>query len=393
MNFEEVLACLENQEKCKEFILRLQAAGENSEPALHLKSAMTELKMNCTPRGVDEKSTMQHMFKYADSEECFLSFRLVCKAWKDAIETIRFDQIVPRKTFSDINGFVENELPIPSYFPKYIRCFKKLAMPWETNQQLESLLLVNMKNLNALHFKGNVAEDFRTQMLSKHHHTLIEISATGCILPNISFPEVTKLNLHSVFKLGDLEFQRRFSMALQNMNSLKNVRILTDGGVYNEVTKYIADRYGKHCISQLQDPYAENEDLNWLPVKILTNVVDLMASLYYVEYVESLMYLTVLIPYPKRPMLCGWEKFQEIFDQCVNLRAIAFTWGDYDSRSPTMPELSLVNENIWNKRMEYFKKRGIQIVDTNEIEDNENLRMKIMKEAGITWDLRYMPCD
>ena len=63
---------------------------------------MVELKMNKALRGIDEKTTLQHTFKFTDPDECFQSFRLVCKSWRDAVETIKFNRTVPLKTFRNI---------------------------------------------------------------------------------------------------------------------------------------------------------------------------------------------------------------------------------------------------------------------------------------------------
>jgi hypothetical protein len=44
---------------------------------------------------------------------------------------------------------------------------------------------------------------------------------------------------------------------------------------------------------------------------------------------------------------------------------------------------------IWNDRMEYFKKRGIQIVDPVDIVANEDLQEKVAKEVGIKWRFHF----
>merc|ERR1711925_58495 len=116
-------------EKHEEFILRLKNAGQNSSPVLHVQNAMVELKMNKALRGIDEKTILQHTFKFTDSDECFQSFRLVCKSWKDAVETIKFNRTVPYNCFRNIYEIIKNGLPISPYFEKYLQCFKKLNAP------------------------------------------------------------------------------------------------------------------------------------------------------------------------------------------------------------------------------------------------------------------------
>merc|ERR1712034_60837 len=116
-------------EKHEEFILRLKNAGQNSSPVLHVQTAMVELKMNKALRGIDEKTILQHTFKFTDPDECFQSFRLVCKSWKDAVETIKFNREVSIKVLHDIDEIIKNRLPISPFFEKYLQCFKKLHAP------------------------------------------------------------------------------------------------------------------------------------------------------------------------------------------------------------------------------------------------------------------------
>ena len=97
--FEKVLACLENPDKLKEFISRLKNAGKNSKPFFNVHNAMVELRMNRSPRGIHQKTIIQHTLRFCDSWESFHEFRLVCKSWKDAVETIRFNRFVDDKFF------------------------------------------------------------------------------------------------------------------------------------------------------------------------------------------------------------------------------------------------------------------------------------------------------
>ena len=60
IEFKQIMACLEITEKHEEFIARLKNTGENSSAVLHLQKAMTELKMHQTPRGIDQKTIIQH---------------------------------------------------------------------------------------------------------------------------------------------------------------------------------------------------------------------------------------------------------------------------------------------------------------------------------------------
>jgi hypothetical protein len=177
---------------------------------------------------------------------------------------------------------------------------------------------------------------------------------------------------------------------LKNCENIKRVKIALDDtdSFFQSILEYIGNNYAKHCISCEDD--TELNILKYVPVKILENVEDLEDSLQNSKYASSLVYLHAVILTPKKPMDYGWDNYRDTFDDCVNLKAITFSWGDesYHKR-PSMPALSVENQSIWQERMEYFKARGIQIVDVKEITDNESLRMKLAKDAGITWKFHF----
>ena len=207
LEFEEVLACLENTEKCEEFILRLKNAGQSSSSFLHAQSAMVELKMNKAPRSIDEKTILQHTFKFTDPDECFQSFRLVCKSWKDAVETIKFNRRVSMKIFSDIDKIIKNGLSISPFFEKYLQCFKKLHAPMdilasENGHHIITLVLNNMQKLNYICFYsklGSVPEtmddSFILQMLENSHETLQYAYIERFCIPDICFPKLKTLEI------------------------------------------------------------------------------------------------------------------------------------------------------------------------------------------------------
>ena len=96
---------------------------------LHEQTAMVELKMNKALCGIDEKTILQHTFKFTDPDEWFQIFRLVCKSWKDAVETIKFNRAQPDSLFWNIDKIIKNGFFISPFFGKYLQCFKKLHAP------------------------------------------------------------------------------------------------------------------------------------------------------------------------------------------------------------------------------------------------------------------------
>lgn len=69
----------------------------------------------------------------------------------------------------------------------------------------------------------------------------------------------------------------------------------------------------------------------------------------------------------------------------LQIKTIAF---DFEDEYEEMIELDNLPP-IWNDRMEYFKKRGIQIVDPVDIVANEDLQEKVAKEVGIKWRFSF----
>jgi len=89
----------------------------------------------------------------------------------------------------------------------------------------------------------------------------------------------------------------------------------------------------------------------------------------------------------RNPMGNGWDRYKEYFDQCTNLQAIELTvYGN----SVTKNNLPKFEQDVWKERISYFQKRGIRLVDKNEIRGNENLKKKLAKEAGITWKFQFI---
>merc|ERR1712034_170664 len=158
---------------------------------------------------------------------------------------------------------------------------------------------------------------------------------------------------------------------------------------HNDICEYIVKHYSKHCISASAAYEMYEMLLNIVPVKILTGVIDLQENLQNFTYVSGLQYLHVWMFDAEEPMIHGWDKYQESFDQCLNLKAIEVTWMDEYYDRTSLSQISDTNKKIWQERISYFKARGIRVVDDGEIYENENLEMKLAKEAGVTWKFHF----
>jgi hypothetical protein len=145
------------------------------------------------------------------------------------------------------------------------------------------------------------------------------------------------------------------------------------------VFEYIAENYGKHCISGIYP------DLGELPLKILFRQwnLDVLDNQ---KYAPSLQYLEIRIPSSGTR---GWDRYQDVFDQFTNLKAIELTYAN-KTLLDVLPEFPPEKQEIWKKRIVYFQKRGIRLAKRNEIEDNENLQIQLAKEAGISWRFHFI---
>jgi hypothetical protein len=360
---------------------------------------------NNAPRGIDEKTTLQHTFKFTDPHECFQSFRLVCKSWKDAVETIKFDCSVPTKIFSDIAIIIQKGLPISPFFEKYLQCFKQLDVNLddfasENGHHIISLVLNNMHKLNDVVFQSDpyvrpgslseVMDPFVLQMLKNSHKTLQYAYITRLSIPDICFPKLKTLEMEIGQHICLPEFKTYFPLVLKNMERLETVKLsLRDPG-YNDVCEYIVKHYSKHCISASGHSADMYGLLNIVPVKILSSVFDLQESVQNFKYVSGLQYLQLEIDVDKTSQ--EWDENLESLDHCLNLKAFEPIWMSCENENgveTSFWQISEAKQNIWQERMSYFKARGIRIVDDGEICGIENLQMKLAKEAGVTWKFHF----
>jgi len=151
---DEIVSILQNPEKIEQLISKLKTIGKDFPKFQKFKRSIDSFHLNKPPRGVHQTNILQHVFKYSDSRECFDSFRLVCKTWQNAVETIRLDISPPFKIFQElclheING------QFPPFYSKYLQRFRKLKLDllfghfdmtkWNS---ISNLLLKNMQNLS-----------------------------------------------------------------------------------------------------------------------------------------------------------------------------------------------------------------------------------------------------
>jgi len=159
------------------------------------------------PRGIHQKAILQITFDYCKSRECFKKFRLVCKSWKHAVETKRFD-LEALKVKSTFLLKYEKNGKFKVFVPKYLKMFKwlkltidsQILMKWDC---VTKLILQNMKNLHGIQFdlEDDMPQNFDSfvlQLLQKSQSTLTRLHFRGYEnfpLPIVSLPNVTNIRI------------------------------------------------------------------------------------------------------------------------------------------------------------------------------------------------------
>jgi hypothetical protein len=155
-----------------------------------------------------------------------------------------------------------------------------------------------------------------------------------------------------------------------------------------DVCEYIGKNYQNHCISGISNIGFATIEV--LPLKIIFMGRSLR-ELENKKYAPTVQYLHAFTSHDaQREEATGWDRYQEIFDQCTNLKAIelSLVWTK-ETISDILPTLSTERQQIWQTRIEYFEKRGIHVAKVNEIYNNQNLKNKLAKEAGISWRFKF----
>jgi hypothetical protein len=278
---------------------------------------------------------------------------------------------------------------------KYLKVFKKLQIDNEEYELqwdiLGPLIVNNVKKLNEIDFySSELIEEHKSyveELLKNSNKTLTKISYAAFPLPNIPFPNLIEIDAYDIDLQNSFqEFKNSFPHLLKNCESIERVKISL-GTNCRVVCEYIGKYYAKHCISS---SHLHPTMLEYVPLKILTHVWDLN-SLQHKRYTNELEYVKIGVNV-FLPMERGWDRYQEIFDQCNKLKQIAFDFYDENFRALELSDLvedEFNNFNLWNQRIVYFKKRGIQIVNKNKISRNKVLQAKIAKEIGIKWRFHF----
>lgn len=385
MDFVTILEILENAAKRNEFILRLKSKGENSSSVTHLKNSMIGVNMHRPPKGLEQKIILQHTFSFMKPFNCFQNCRLVSKLWKNVSETMKYNDFQDVMIWKEISG---NET-FPIALGNFLKLFRKLKIhPWHVHDQqmnwnsIGNFIAKNMKKLNEIDISGGMQgkiciehEKVIIQILKKFHKTLKKISLSKLIFPEINFKQVYRIEFIVGHDISNKQFENNFSKLLKFMPNLEIIKLDLWDPHKEQICKFLQNNYWEHCISASD---VNHELVHNFPLQIYTNLREI-SNLNNLKFIPNLEYLEIELD-SWESQNADWNEFENIFDQCINLKQIAISneFGE---------NIEILENQIsnWKNQIEYFQLKNIKIVHTKEIYKNENLELKIAKKLGLSW--------
>jgi len=365
---DEIVSILENPEKIKQLILKLKTLGDDSLQFQTFKQSIDSFHLNKPPRGVHEKNILQHAFKYSDSRECFDNFRLVCKSWKNSVETIRLDRWVPVEFIGELCRHTKNN-GFPQFYSKYIKIFKHFRFYWDEDleymekwEPISNLLFRNLKNLGNICIDVELKPPNFTQFLFKlfeNSQSTLEMFyicwATEDVLtlPTIDLPNLRCFELYLPSR-GKMDINT-FDYLIKHVASLCKYLKIFELFLQSKpaLLDYIIKNYPNHFVC---GPLIQT--LDHIPLKFSYLNLEDLAAYRYAPHIEYLVLITENFSVPNEG---GWSHYKEILSFFPNLKGITFHGSDYDLDS-ALEHLSLTNQNIWKERILYFKSKNIKIL-------------------------------
>jgi len=372
MQLEEILSFLENEEKRNRLIYKLKHAGEDSKQIHAFKEIINSFNLNKTPKGIYQTTLLQNTFQFCEPKESFLNLRLVCKSWKHAVETIRYNWALDLEKLSD---FAQNG-EIPIYYAKYIKIFKKIEI-WIDSEFLTNYdkiityILNHVKKINDIWLGSDVCladthnfESFLLQLLQNSQTTLTGLWFPGIKIfdiPIISLPNITQIVVEMFANYNDQisNFDRFVKNMVRNCEYLEKFTILNIHKCPN-IVEYIKQNYQKHCISTGYIPSAKI-----LPVKI--SFCHHLSLLQEFEYPSTIEFLRVIVDVSNlsSPFENGWKNYQTNLALCPRLKDMTISClseeGEIVDLQNALHDVSQENRDIWEERLSYLKSRGVKV--------------------------------
>lgn len=384
---EEVVSILKNQEQIQELILKLKTMGEKSPEFQIFKKSIDLFHLNKTPKGVHQIDLLQNIFKFSDARNCFDSFRLVCKSWQNAVETIRLNQDPHLEILSEISSHESNG-KFPIFFIKYIKIFKRFTLnfinldvtKWDS---ISKFILQNVKNLRAIGIFWNPTtppnlEIFLFNFFKNSQKTLQEVGFFGDT-HSFTFPQIFLPNVDTVIILLHQVENFNFINTLANI-MCKDMKqfIFMDIHRIPNVLEYIAKNYTKNFVYS-----PEISILEHIPLKVSHLKLEHLAHFRYALAIECLV---LEVPNLAMPSDGEWDNYQNLLFFFPNLKSIVFFYKrKYTNLDSLLISLSSKNQNIWAQRISYFEAQKLKILSGKHFLD---IKLKLKNESS-TWNFEF----
>jgi len=355
---------------------------------------------------VNQTTILRHAFQYCDGMEAFLNFRLVSKSWKLAVENTKFysprvqDILIKIAEKFGQGGYpiiyhklLQNLKTNPSRF-----LFHRVSLSGSLSNNFNSiakLISQNMKGLRSISIGNNsdvigneIFEKFLIKFLPNSKNTLCELNLPNLFLPNVCYPNLTKLTVGDLPLSFDV-FKTEFEQILKNVPDLKVIEIERQNTITPSIRNYMISNYAEQCLVSYEGNIP-------FPVKIIhgVNFNQLISDCEFkfcVEYAE----IYINSEYPDdlfiRQTEASWNNFKNNIYDFSKLKGIHFydceyTFYDLEESTFNKPETNVEPEletfyNIWPNRIQFLKSHGIQILNRKEFYSKKEELSKNIKLA------------
>lgn len=327
---------------------------------------------------VHQINILQHVLKYSESRECFDSFRLVSKSWKNAVESIRFDTYPPFTIFSEL-CLHERNGNFPPFYTKYLKIFRKLWLPFNENYisdmtkwvSISNLLVNNIKNLIKIiiDIKTSIPPKFMVFLLNlfKNSATSIQkiiISSRDQIvtLPAISLPNLTVISIkvyqNNNNRVKDLDYLMKTFVDVR----CPYLKVFKIHNIYKapKILIYFLQHYSNHFVCG-----PEISTLEHIPLKICYIDLEKLTAYRYASHIE---YLILHVKNLQVASDGGWDNYREILSFFPNLKGIVFYYNKkYTTLVSLLRRFPSTSQNIWQQRIDYFKSQNIMLLQRKQI--------------------------
>jgi len=401
MNKQEILSFLQNEEKRKDFIYKLQNLEENSPIFETLGDVMTSLRLNQKPRGIDQSTILKHTFTFCDAWECFEDFRLVSKIWKFSVEKTKFYHCHGAKVLRELVSRQGQIHSYPMIYHKFFQSLKKVHL-WlpsdftdftQNFDKFSDLILSNVQNLRSITICWWGLNDPQLELYEKFTLNLLKTSnlylekldlPENIDIPQLEYPNVSEFTW-DVSEIPLNKFKSKFNSIFTFFPEIKILNLERCEILDDEVYQFILQNYAKHSI------FTTATEIPSFPVKILScypYALDPTYIDFQCKFVNKIEYLQIIL---NKDMSEIEKHFENILNGYPNLKGIYFCddCENYLDKEQFLTDkyflLTQEENKRWEKRFFELKSKGIQILTEREMKKCEQ---NLCQDLG--WGFRFL---